>query len=75
MTRNVEIRRFRAKSETGKEYIIIESQNFISARSFESPNGEVAGLKSLFTSMGLSVNYIDSETFQIVQTGEIIRKI
>jgi hypothetical protein len=74
MKRTIEKRRYRTRSDSGIEHIVIEYQDYISAGTFDNPNGEVAGLKSLRTDTGLFVNYIDSETFLIVQTGEIVRK-
>jgi len=71
----VESNRFRDKIEDGREYTIIEYQLFVRAPSFTEPNAEVAGKPRLATSTGLTVTSIDSETFKIVQTDEIIRKV
>ncbi|NQT05426.1 MAG: hypothetical protein HQ577_05390 [Dehalococcoidia bacterium] len=75
MNRTVEIDRFIAKTDTGKEYTILVYQEFIPAGSFDNPQAEIEGLKSLSTSTGLHVNYIDSKTFKVVETNEIIRKV
>jgi hypothetical protein len=76
MEREVEINRFKAKSEDGKEYTIIEYQEEHDVTSMPSEYREwLPGLKRLATSDGLAVNYIDSETFKIVSTDEIIRKV
>jgi hypothetical protein len=75
MKREIEIGRFLAKSESGEEYIIIEYQEYVSAATMGNPHAEVAGLRSYFTSTGLHVNYIDSETFKVVETDEVVRKV
>lgn len=75
MARKIEIGRFLAKSDSGKEYTIIEYQEYVSAATMGDPHAEVAGLKSLFTSTGLHVNYISPKTFKVVETNEIVRKV
>lgn len=75
MGREIEIDRFLVKTDSGKEYVIVQYQEYISARSFNDPHGEVAGLKRLSTSTGLHVNYIDPQTFKVVETDEIVRKV
>lgn len=75
MNREVETGRFRARTESGKEYIIIQYQEFISAATFDNPHAEIPGLKRLSTSDGFSVNYIDPTTFKIIGTGETVRKV
>jgi hypothetical protein len=70
MGREVETGRYRAKTTDGKEYIVVQYQEFVSAAT-----GEIPGMKRLRTSDGLDVNCIDSETFMIVQTKEIVRKV
>jgi hypothetical protein len=75
MPRVVEVDRFRAISDAGKEYILIVYQSFIPTPTRDDPHGEIEGMKSLFTSTGLHVNYIDSKTFKIVETNEIVRKV
>ena len=74
MKRISETDRFTVKSDKGNEYIIIQYQEYISTSS-SSGFGEVEGLKSLATSTGLDVNYINPTTFKIVQTGGIAHKI
>lgn len=75
MNRERETDRFLVKTDDGKEYTIIQYQEYISTSSFDNPHGEVEGLKSLSTSTGLHVNYIDPKTFKIVETNEIVRKL
>ena len=75
LKREIEIDRFPVKTDNGKQYIIVQYQEYIPNGSFDNPQSETAALKSFFTSTGLLVNRIDSETFQIVETNEIVRKV
>lgn len=75
MNRRVVIGSFRAVSDGGTQYEIVIFQEFIPTSSHDDPQGEVPGLKSLLTDTGLVVNYIDPETFKIVATNEIVRKV
>lgn len=75
MKREIETDRFLVKTDTGKEYTIVQYQEYISAASFDDPQAEVEGLKRLSTSTGLDVNYIDSKTFKVVETNEVVRKV
>lgn len=71
-----EVERFSAISDSGKHYTIVVYQNFIDVTTLNSQNREeLPGLKSMITSTGLTVNYIDPNNFQIVQTGEHLRKV
>ena len=75
MTKEIEIGRFQARSDSGKQYTIIEYQQYISAAGFDDPHAQVAGLKRFCTSTRRAVTYIDSKTFKINKTNEIVRKI
>ena len=75
MPREAEIERFRAKTDTGKEYVIVMYQQFIDVSSHDFPRAEIPGLKRLITSDGLTVRYIDPTTFKIDLTGETVRKV
>jgi len=76
MKREIEIDRFLAKTDNGKEYIIVQYQEYIDTTHLTSSRREeIAGHKRLATSTGLDVSYIDPKTFKIVNTGEIIRKV
>ena len=66
--------RFIARSDSGKEYIIVKYQEYIYFDCCSKPQ-ELEGLFSYRTSNGDLVNCIDSETFQIVETNEIVRKV
>ena len=71
MPREVELNRFKVKSDEGKEYTIIEYQEYIQDRNSDA---ETTGLKRWTTSEELHVHYIDPDTFKIFETGEIVRK-
>jgi hypothetical protein len=70
-----EIRRFFAVADDGTEYVIVEHQEIIDAAHHGDKRAGLPGMKRLATLDGRAVNYIDSETFQIVETDEIVRKI
>jgi len=72
MPREVEIDRFIAKDDEGKEYTVIEYQEYIQDR---NSNSETVGLKRWTTSEELHLHFIDPKTFKIFESGEIIRKI
>jgi hypothetical protein len=72
MPREVEIDRFTVKSDEGKEYTIIEYQEYIQDRNSDA---EKEGLKRLTTSEEFHVHVIDNNTFKIFETGEIVSKI
>ena len=74
MKRIKETDRFLTKTDTGKEYVIIQYQEYIDASTARDPNAEIPGIKDLRTINGLHVNYIDSKTFKVVETNEIVRK-
>jgi hypothetical protein len=75
MNREIEIDRFRAMDADGKEYVVVIYQTMVSAASHNNIGAEIPGLKRLTTLDGTVLNYVDSETFKIVATDEIIRKI
>lgn len=69
------IGQFQAISDSGNKYTIIEFQKIIDAGSHDDINAEIKGMKRLATSDGQAVNFKDSNTFEIVETSEIVRKI
>jgi hypothetical protein len=71
MPREVEIDRFTARDDEGKEYTVIEYQEYIQDRNSDA---ETAGLKRWTTTEELHLHYIDPKTFKIFETGAIIRK-
>jgi hypothetical protein len=70
-----ETRRFRAVSDDGEEFVVIEYQRIIEHKLLSGATSVTKGLKRLALSDGSSVNQIDPETFKVVQTDQLIRKI
>ena len=75
MKREVEVSRFKVKSDGGIEYLIVEYQEILSMKFLSEPSSETKGMKILRTNTGLPVEYIDAKTFKIFGTGEIVRKV
>ena len=76
MNRRTEIGRFLVKTDSGKEYTIVQYQEYTTrATGGGAPLSEIAGLMKLFTSTGLRVNQIDDKTFKIVETDEVVWNI
>jgi hypothetical protein len=73
--RKVELGRFVAKTDKGKEYIIIKYQDYISERNFNGEVFEIEDLLDFRTTNGFHVNSIDSKTFEIVETNDIVQKV
>jgi hypothetical protein len=75
ITRKMEIRRFFAKNYLGILHTIIEYQEYISNATLSNPNSEMLGLKSWTTATGIDVDQIDSKTYKVCDTNEIIREV
>jgi len=75
ITREIEIDRFTAKSDSGKLCIILVYQQYINAATIENPQREIPGAKRYDTLHGFHVNIIDSETFEIAETRERFKKV
>lgn len=77
MTRHIrEVRRFKAKSDSGKIYTVIEYQTFHTILTGGNTKDEMAGLKRWKTTTGLTLNETkDPKVFTIVGTDEIVREI
>jgi len=72
--RVVEVGRFRAATDSGRMVAIIQYQEYIPAGTLPDPDAEVEGLQYFRTSAGQNVNWIDSDTYVIVGTGEVVRR-
>lgn len=70
-----EIGRYYCMGDSGHEYIVIEYQNYRRWQPLSGPAQDVPTTKEMFLSDGRDVNFIDENTFQIVLTDEIVRKI
>jgi hypothetical protein len=70
-----EIGRHDCRGDSGRQYTVVEYQNYRRFQPLNGPAQDVPGTKELFLSDGRDVNFIDENTFQIVLTDEIVRKI
>jgi hypothetical protein len=69
-------RRFKAKSDNGKQYTVIEHQDYERILTGGNTVSEVDGLKRWVTTTGLLLNETnDTKVFTIVGTNETIREI
>lgn len=68
------IERFVATDSDGNRYQVIVQQEIIDASSLDDPHHEVRGMKSVYLSDGSRVNRIDADTFEVFQTGTIIKR-
>ncbi len=72
-----EVDRFAVKTDDGERFILVEYHVTTTTQNLDG-NTSIAQGKSpavLRLSDGRAVNFIDSETFQIVDTDQIIRKV
>jgi hypothetical protein len=66
---------FETKSDKGKVYLVTHYQEFETIETAGNTIDEVAGREYWLTVNGLKVRQIDTKTYQIVSTNEIIRKV
>ena len=64
----------RMKADDGTIYEVDEIQEYISSRPHSGGERWIPSLKRLELTDGSHVNHIDDDTFEIVSTGEIIRR-
>jgi hypothetical protein len=70
------VRRFNARSDSGKQYTVLEYQDFHVLRAGGNTVSEIPGLKLWQTTTGFLLNETDNpKTFQIATTNEIIREV
>jgi hypothetical protein len=70
------VRRFKVKSDSGKQYEILEYQEYDVIQTGGNNTSVIDGLKRWKTTTGLICNYRDTDkTFEIARTGEILRVI
>lgn len=75
MTRKVEEERIGATDENGRRVTVIQWCTMIPHRPVSGPSSEIKGTRSWTTSDGLDVNYVDENTFEIVQTDMVLKRI
>ena len=66
---------FRAKSDSGRIYSVIEYQEYFSILESTGVITETEGTKKWKTSDGSNLKQLDAETYRIVSNNEVIRKI
>lgn len=74
MRRLVEKQRHHCRADDGSEHTIIEYQEIIESQTMTGHHS-VPGLKTLRDSRGRHCNFIDDDTFEIVETGQTVRKV
>jgi len=65
-----EINRYRCIGDSGREYTVIEYQNFTRYQTLNNPPQDVPTTLEWFLSDSRDVNFIDDNTFQILDTDE-----
>ena len=70
-----EIDRHDCEDDDGKEYVVIEYQHYRMWRPLNGPPQETPTVREFLLVDGRDVNQVDDNTFQIVLTDKIIRKV
>jgi hypothetical protein len=68
------IDKFKAQSDDGATYTVHEFQEFV-ATGTKDGDDWIPGLKELKLNDGSRLNLIDENTFEIVQSGTILRRV
>lgn len=70
------IEEFFAEDDDGNDYEVEITQEFMERRHIASPFPEwVGGLKEARLDDGTPLNYIDADTYKVVTTGKIIKRV
>ena len=69
------VEQFDAKSDSGKVYHIVVRQSRVDMGSLDDPRASKPGVREFRTDDGDAVNMKDEQTFEIVHTGEIVKRI
>lgn len=69
-----EMARFNAADEAGRQYTVVEYQIFTGIAGVDGTMRWAGGTKDLRLRDGTDLNFVDENTFEIVQTGKIIRR-
>jgi hypothetical protein len=67
--------RFSARGDGGANYTVIEYREVLTETPLRGRRAEALGARDYRLSDGRHVNWIDNETFQILDTNEVIRKV
>jgi hypothetical protein len=63
------------QTDDGQQVIVIEWQTIITTSLISGPRTRVPMTRSFTLANGSSVNQIDDNTFQVVQTDQMLRKV
>ena len=75
MTGVVKTDKFVVVADDGEALLIIEYTDMIPTGELGDPFRTIPGQKTLLTSRGQHINYRDYGTYEIVESGKIVRKI
>ena len=64
---------YSAEASVGRSYTVEAWTNFTSPQTLDDPTPEVAGFRTLCTSDGQNLNYIEKGRYQIVATGVVLQ--
>ncbi len=70
-----EIDRFYAQGESGQMFEIVELEEVVTFRPLSGASKRLGGAKRYVLKSGGDVSYVQAETFKILDTGEIVRRI
>jgi hypothetical protein len=69
------IDRIQCTDDDGTPYIVEKWQDQIPAGHMDDPNATIPGMNRLKLSSGGKVNFRDENTFEVVQTGVVLRRV
>lgn len=68
------IARHQCRADSGRSVTVLEFQDRIDTSSFDGPSS-IDGMRRFALQDGSTVNYVDAQTFKIVQGDELVRKL
>lgn len=66
--------RFQVRDDTGRRLTIIQTTRFVVSRTLSGGRSEARGMSTLRTDEGGVVNFISEGTYELVATGETLRR-
>lgn len=69
------IERFKAKGNSGSEYEVLVIQRLVRNSTLDGLDSSLAGLPEAMLADGRRLNKIDDDTFKVVDTGEVVRRL
>ncbi|HEX8400310.1 MAG TPA: hypothetical protein VF628_01250 [Allosphingosinicella sp.] len=63
------------RDDNGETTYLRVYQHVTPAGTFQDPHATIKGLKRIETEAGDAVNYINPETYKVVTTGNILRRV